>query len=885
MQKTQWWVRLFTFLLVWSVALYAKPGDIDISFGINGIAKMMFKRDIKSNIRGVALQSDGKIVVTGKSFENGGKIFVARFNSDGSLDRTFGDEGMVSTKVGNGENEAYDIAVQSDDKIVVAGSSEQEIDDQIKTVFTLVRYESNGTLDSAFGTDGIVTTQVGTGDSIARGIVLQSDGRIVVAGSSDQETNDQINTVFTLARYGSDGILDSTFGTDGIVMTAIGDGDANAYDIAIQNSQNSEKLVVVGTSITEGLEDPEITIFTTTRYDSNGSLDTTFGNNGIVTSDPTGYDSGARSVVVYDNKIIVVGESREVDDVEGTDRIYYTVIRYDSDGSVDDSFGQNGVVKTENIVPQTEATNNVLIQQNGNETKIVGGGWVDEDKGYVFGLIRFDWDGSIDDSFGQGGVLEADFSNGTSSSYALALQEDGSVVAAGDWDIDGFTHIAIVRCITAGGLDTTFGLGGYIKTVAKGHDTSTATATAVQKDGKIVAIGFAESCCHFIMARFENNGTLDRSFGSNGTVTLQLNTINEAKGANSLAIQDNGKIVVTAWNDDYFTIMRFDENGSLDTTFGNNGIVINEIGDRSSEAKDLALQNDGKIVAAGFSENGYTKIFTAVRYDTNGSLDDTFGEGGIAKTPIGSDSSLAQSIAIQNDGKIVLAGYTYEGESGTSDIVMVRYDTNGSLDTTFGTDGIVTTALGDDESVANSIALDKNGKIVVAGTTWTKPAGGEESNEKKSTGQEVSNSRILLLRYNNDGTLDSSFGSGGVVTTTIGDGSFVNVAHHVTIQNNGKIVIAGSSINDANATLVIARYNSDGSPDTSFGTNGIVTLTNALAHGVVLQENGQIVVAGTTGQIENHFGFIAADFSVFRFDGDRTTKKTILAPIYYLLLQ
>ena len=880
MQKTQWWVRLFTFLLVWSVALYAKPGDIDLSFGINGISKITLKKDIKSDIQGVALQSDGKIVTAGASFDGMGKFFVARFNSDGTLDSTFGDEGMVSTPIGSQESEVYDIAVQNDGKIVVVGYSKTEVDGEFISVFTLVRYNSDGSLDDSFGQNGIVTTSIGIRNAEGKGIALQNDGKIVVAGYSEKELNNEIVSVFTLARYNSDGSLDSTFGTNGIVTTKIGDKDAKAYDIALQGNG---KIVMVGDSewedeFNDNGYDSAITV---ARYNSDGTLDTTFGSNGVVTANPTTYNAWARTVTLYDNKIIVAGGSE--DDPQISDATYYTLIRYNDDGSVDDSFGQNGDVQTENI--SDAGTNSITIQQVDSEIKIVGVGSVYENNKAIFSVIRFNWNGSIDDSFGNNGIVSTDDSTYNSIAFAVTVQDDGKIVAIGDWDYDRKSHIAIVRYDTSGNGDTLFATDGIVNTFAKGHDTATATAAAVQDDGKIVTVGFANICCNLVMARFENNGTLDRSFGSNGTVTLQLNTINEAKGANSLAIQDDGKIVVAAWNDDYFTTMRFDKNGSLDSTFGENGIVVNEIGDRSSEAKDLALQNDGKIVAAGFSENGYTKIFTAVRYDTNGSLDDTFGEGGIAKTPIGSDSSLAQSLAIQNDGKIVLAGYTYEGESGTSDIVMVRYDTNGSLDTTFGTDGIVTTALGDDESVANSIALDKNGKIVVAGTTWTKPAGGEESNEKKSTGQEVSNSRILLLRYNNDGTLDSSFGSGGVVTTTIGDGSFVNIAHHVTIQNNGKIVIAGSSINDANATVVIARYNSDGSPDTSFGTNGIVTLANALAHGVVLQENGQIVVAGTSGQIENHYGFIAADFSVFRFDGDRTTKKTILAPIYYLLLQ
>ena len=176
-----------------------------------------------------------------------------------------------------------------------------------------------------------------------------------------------------------------------------------------------------------------------------------------------------------------------------------------------------------------------------------------------------------------------------------------------------------------------------------------------------------------------------------------------------------------------------------------------------------------------------------MRYNTNGSLDTNFGTGGIVTTSIGSVNDYASALGIQSDGKIVVAGYSYNSSSKFH-FALVRYNTNGSLDTTFGTGGIVTTAVGSSYDYAHALGIQSDGKIVVAGSS---------SNGSKYN--------FALVRYNANGTLDTGFGTGGVVTTSIG--SNWDSAYGLGIQSDGKILAAGYSGNGSNYDFALVRYN------------------------------------------------------------------------------
>jgi uncharacterized delta-60 repeat protein len=381
-----------------------------------------------------------------------------------------------------------------------------------------------------------------------------------------------------------------------------------------------------------------------------------------------------------------------------------------------------------------------------------------------------------------------------------------------------------------GSLDKCFGAGGK-KTTAIGTSTDQAHALAIQSDGKIVVAGhgnFPE--WNFTLARYNHNGSLDTSFGTGGKVRT---LVGSRSWANALAIQSDGKIVVAGFSSNGsnydFALVRYNPNGSLDTSFGTGGKVTTDFNSSNDIAASLAIQSDGKIVLAGHS-GGSPSHFALARYNPNGSLDTSFdGDGKLTTAFSVVESSLASALAIQSDGKIIAAGYY--ANVGNRNFALVRYNPNGSLDTSFDSDGKVTTDFNSSSDIAASLAIQNDGRIVVAGTSASSL-----------------NADFALARYNLNGSLDTSFGTGGKVTTDFNSGN--DTAYDLAIQSNGRIVVAGQikigSGSDWNFALV--RYNLNGSLDTGFGTNGKVTTDfgpdYSTAEALAIQSNGKIVLGG-----------------------------------------
>jgi uncharacterized delta-60 repeat protein len=384
-----------------------------------------------------------------------------------------------------------------------------------------------------------------------------------------------------------------------------------------------------------------------------------------------------------------------------------------------------------------------------------------------------------------------------------------------------------------GALDPSFGIGGEVTTDFGGFDV--AQAVAVQSDGKIVAVG--SSGGDFALARYNADGSLDSGFGSGGKVTTDFGGFD---AGSATVIQPDGRIVAagrTGGGD--FALARYNANGSLDPTFGIGGKVTTDFGGFDG-ALGVALQADGRIVAAG--GGGPASDFVVARYNGDGTLDSSFGSGGIVTTDLGPFEA-ATAVVVQIDGKIVATGSTSSGN-----FALVRYTANGSLDGSFGSGGIVTTNFGFSSAFGGALVIQSDGKIVAAGRAGTD---------------------FLVVRYNANGSVDTSFGSGGVVTTDFG-GVIFDAAFGVALQSNGKIVAAGSLFNSfgSSADFALARYNPNGSLDASFGSGGKVTTDFGgfdVAFGVALQADGKIVAAGQGGP--------GSDFALARYEGDTAVIK------------
>ena len=415
----------------------------------------------------------------------------------------------------------------------------------------------------------------------------------------------------TLRAQAAPGDLDPSFGIGGKVVTPIGNGDEGASAVAIQSDG---KIVAAGGSY-NGANNGTHDDFILARYNTDGSLDISFGNGGKVVT-PIGTRAGVSAVAIQpDGKIVAAGFADS-----GNITRFTTLARYNTDGSLDTSFGTGGIIQT--LISEGSYASAVAIQADG---KIVAAGaayFADTFSSIsAFALVRYNTNGSLDASFGTGGIVTTRFTTTISETFdiarAVAIQADGKIVAAGLSDFSDYgTSFSLARYNTNGSLDVSFGLGGKVTTYA-GSTGDSFTDVAIQSDGKIVAVGhaaFIGNITKFILARYNSNGSLDTSFGTGGKVQT---LVDESSSARALAIQLDGKIVAAGYSligsISKFALARYNSNGSLDTSFGTGGIVLTPIGIYSG-ASAVVIQSDGRIVAAGFSYNGATQDFAIIRY-------------------------------------------------------------------------------------------------------------------------------------------------------------------------------------------------------------------------------------------------------------------------------
>jgi uncharacterized delta-60 repeat protein len=384
-------------------------------------------------------------------------------------------------------------------------------------------------------------------------------------------------------------------------------------------------------------------------------------------------------------------------------------------------------------------------------------------------------------------------------------------------------------------------------------------AVALQGDGKILIAGSTEAAFgqpdYFALVRYKPDGTLDTTFNSTGKVVSAVS----ADGF-SVCVQADGKILIAgfaATDAHNFIVQRYNTNGSLDITFNGTGTVLTGVGSgtKYDGARSMSPQADGKIVVAGSSLENGSQDFAVMRYNADGSLDTSFNGTGKVLTDLGTSSGdFANSVKVQADGKIVVVGASTPSNvtlmnGSVFDIAVVRYNTDGSLDTSFNATGKLTTDLGSNSNDnAYSAALQSDGKILVGG---------------------YSGSDFAVVRYNSDGSLDTGFNGTGKVVTDFAGGSFDSGAS-IALQANGKIVVAGTTNTSGGLDeFAVARYNADGSLDTSFnGTGKVSTGVAALngdGTGVTVQGDGKIVVAGVAfgGGTSN-----PGDFVVVRYNAD-----------------
>jgi len=975
-----------------ALARYNPDGSLDGTFGVGGL--VMVDLGGREHARAVALQPDGKILVAGD--DNNQDFALARYDSDGSLDRRFGVNGLVLTDFFGGYDNAFAALLQPDGKIVVGGSARSASGEDD---FALARYNPDGSLDVSFGVNGKVVTDLLYND-YGGSLALYSDGRIALAGQASSDT-----WKIALVVYNPDGSLDTGFDSDGIVMTDL-DWQNFATGVAWQADG---KLLVAGS-----LDNGSQSDFSLLRYNTDGSLDLTFDGDGWARTDLLGASNDASGLVLQpDGKIVVAGyvwqgdgydfalarynggmelvydpngqfeylaagevetdtfrymasdgfltdtaavsitvvgvndEPLAMDDAYSTDEDTTLAVTApgvlgndtDVDGdallltldlgpaegdlalAADGSFVYTPTVNFNGLVTFTyfisdslafsRATVTITISSVNDEPLAVDDAYsTDEDTTLAVtapGVLANDSDADSDplaawlDTLPEQGGLNLlpdgaftynpapDFNGEITFTYFISdglafsratveitiNQTNDAPAAMDDWGL-GFTTdedtpfnladvldndadpdgdaLSLVGYDTGstlgslsylpgegGLLDSAFGGDGLVTTDFSGNG-EWIHALVVQPDGKIVAAGVSNDSygANFALARYNVDGTLDASFGVGGRVITAFS--NPVAGALTLALQPDGKIIAAGYafngtNND-FALVRYHANGSLDTSFGGDGLVMTDFS-VEDEAHGVVVQPDGKIIAAGYTHGILSDAdFALVRYNTDGSLDAGFGSNGLVITDFSGDYDFAEALVLQSDGKLIAAGYI---ESLNSSLyALARYNADGTLDASFGSGGLVTTSFGDHEyAYGRDMLLQPDGKIVLAGMA-----------NDADTSQD-----FALARYNADGTLDASFGSGGLVTSDYGS---YEHAFGVVRQVDGKLVAGGIRYNTMNYAMDMAlvRYNTDGSPDSSFGSNGLVTTDfgqDDNAYALALQPDGRLVAGGYTTTNSNDF--------------------------------
>ncbi len=805
-------------ITVTNVAEVQTP-TIDTAFGVSGTASSnAFATEQFDRPRASVIDGNGKLVIVGKNSFSGSSadIFIARFNTDGTLDRSFGKSGVTNQDLG-AEEEAVAVAIDSANRIVITGN---RTSGSTTLVFT-ARFSSQGVLDTTFNsglgfhtygeiavnataTDAVLdasdniiiaagnvngefniikfsadgTTHVDTtvnffsGSDFATTVVLQSDGKALLIGFVNDSSN---SNDFGVARFdiSTTPVLDTTYDGDGKATFDFGAGTSDLPHAAHINS--SDEIVITGSTIPSGGTKTDMAAL---KIDNTGALVTDFGSSGKLIVDIDGDGSAttnasvAMSIAADSTGNLYFGVDKGLSNVDNV--IYKT----DALGAPITAYGTSAEVSFDH---NSSANNIYDLQIDSSDRAVMLSTTVTNVEEDVL-VARFTTAGVLDTSFSADGfnTLDPTYSVDTMGELIelTVAPHTGKFAAVGTAGAGNGSKLIVVRYNADGTVDETFGINGYYLHTGV-EATITGTDIIEQSDGKLVAVGSFDA--DGLAVRLLNTGGLDTTFDTNGSKIL--NCAPASMGLNAIAIDRNNKLVVAGTSTNgggNIYMARLNADGSFDTSVdsdpglsfnGANGFTDLDLG--TNEAiYDIATLTDGSTIAVGqkgsnalvvkFLEDGNLDTASFSPSDGYVSVDLDPGNGGNTDT--------LKRVKIKTDGKIVAAGYS--SISGPNNI-LIQLSSNGSLDTGFDTDGIVSHNYGSGNSVTFGLTLDASENILITGYN--------------SNG---SNDDIFVARVDAAGAKDPLFNgaAGGILFDYAGTES----ATAILARADGTIVIAGS---------------------------------------------------------------------------------------------
>lgn len=626
-----------------------------------------------------------------------------------------------------------------------------------------------------------------------------------------------LTCIFLPAALAAPGNVDTSFAgftDDGIVQ-------ANALNGRGIVVQPDGKIVIVGYP---GGQSADIL-----RYLPNGEPDRSFGGDGRITIPPP---IGIEAItpldvaVQADGKIVVAGRNTASINAAGSD---FLLLRLTSSGEPDSSFGNGGYALT-GFGNHRDCAMKVLIQPDG---KIVAAGLAYINGDDDFAVARYNPNGSRDNTFDGDGKVAVGF-GGDDQAYDIALLNDGKLVVVGlNRNFEGLgggtiqDDFAVLSLNPDGTPDTTFAGGdGKLTTGFGGNEK--ATAVAVQADGRIVVLGHNSGSHKSHIARYMPNGNLDNSLDGDGKLTISTDVLTD------LALLPDGRMMVLGYSpssdgNDKFAFRRLNPNGAPDTTFNNGGVLwldMDTLGDRGT---NLALLPDGRILAMG-SDN-------LRMYVTRLWPDGTFDDGGqqthsltFAPTYQPGYRETVYGMAAQPDGAFLVAGQVRNPAATRGDAFVTRFQANGLPDLTFGTNGSAFIFGPDPFRAATAVAVQPDGKIVIAGYTAFNP---------QHTAMD-----FMVARFLPNGSIDFNFGTGGV--TLIDFAVRADKATALALAPDGKIVVAGP-VEGSRFIWGVARLTASGQLDDSFNQGGKAYVDfphNNGVNAVLVQPDRKIILGG-----------------------------------------